>query len=111
MTDDERTTMISIGKAVTEQGEAIKKILAVIEPKAAPVPSTFAPQRMSVVDHEGTLNRFKMEMKFEGGEMMNEQQRMDHSIRLLTEMEELLGEYGVTRLSGNYERTAKPISA
>ena len=117
MNDDDRKLMVEIGKALKTQGDAIlamqkeKMGKAIVNNFSAPIPSPIQPPRVSVVDHEGTLNRFKMELKFEGGEMMTEQQRMDHSIRLLTEMEDLLREYGVTRLSGNYERTLKPISA
>lgn len=109
MTPDQVDTMIKIGKAVTDLAETVRKMQEAQKP--VPTPSQFLPSIVSTVDHEGTLNRFKMELKFEGGEMMAEQQRMDHSIRLLTEMEELLREYGVTRLSGNYERTLKPVSA
>lgn len=110
MTPDQVATMISIGKAVTELAATVKKMQESMAP-VAPIPTSkeFLPSIVSTVDHEGTLNRFKMELKFEGGEMMAESQRMDHSIRLLTEMEELLKEYGVTRLSGNYERTLKPV--
>ena len=114
MNEDDRKLMVEIGKALRTQGEAIlslQKNTGTNVPAAQPTPSPIQPARTSVVDHEGTLNRFKMEIKFEGGEMMAEQQRMDHSIRLLTEMEELLREYGVTKLTGTYERTSKPVSA
>lgn len=97
--------MITIGKAVTDLAETVKKMQESMAP-AAPVPTSksFLPNIVSTVDHEGTLNRFKMELKFEGGEQMAESQRMDHSIRLLTEMEDLLREYGVINLNGNYSR-------
>lgn len=121
MTPEERDLMIRMGKAITEHGEENRRIMNMLIdnrelsskiPLVRNVTASTSPHgKVSVIDHEGTLNRFKMELKFEGGEMMTEQQRMDHSIRLLTEMEELLCEYGVTRLSGNYERSLKSISA
>lgn len=117
MTDDERKTMMLVAKELTEQGKMLKGLMNQLldnrerSSKAPFIPSPIQPERVSTVDHEGTLNRFKMELKFEGGEQMAEQQRMDHSIRLLTEMEDLLKEYGVTKLSGQYERTAKSVQA
>jgi len=113
MNDEERKTMITIGKAVTDLAKVVKEMQDGKPSTAqeARVSEFYSAPRTSVVDHEGTLNRFKMELKFEGGEQMAEAQRMDHSIRLLTEMEDLLREYGVTRLNGTYERTAKSVQA
>lgn len=109
MTEEERDTMIKIGKAVTDLGESVKKLSLWVQEdkKPGPIKSTFdipRPPTISVVDHEGLSSRFKMEISFEQGAAWTQQQRMDHSIKLLTEMEDLLKDYGVTNLSGNYSR-------
>ena len=119
MKPDQVDLMVTMAKELTEQGKILKGLMNQIldnrERSSKPILSTDfdipQPARTSVVDHEGTLNRFKMELKFEGGEQMAEQQRQDHAIHLLTEIEDLLSEYGVTRLTGTYERTAKPVQA
>ena len=104
MTPEERELMIKIGKQITIQGEAIMEIKKSLAP-TAPVKSTFdipQPPRVSIVDHDGLASRFKMEIGFEQGSLWSQEQRMDHSIKLLTEMEELLKDYGVINLTGNY---------
>jgi|CXWL01.1.fsa_nt_gi hypothetical protein len=105
MNEDERNTMITIGKAVTELAATVKKMQESMAP-TAPVPSTLVPQppRVSVVDHEGPASCFKMEIGFEQGKQWSQEQRQDHCIKLLTEVEELFREYGVEKLVGNYTR-------
>lgn len=115
--------MIKIGKAVTEQGKTLAEMTPVfkqiasflaVEKKPALIPSTFdiprAP-RVSVVEHEGTMNRFKMELGFDQGHEWSPEKRQDHAIALLTEMEDLLSQYGVTSLTGNYVRSRSTIQA
>lgn len=122
MTPEERETMIKIGKAVTDQGKAIAEMLPVFKQiasflaveKPAPIPSTFdipRTPRVSVVEHEGLMNRFKMELAFDQGHEWSPEKRQDHAIALLTEMEDLLRQYGVTSLTGNYVRSRSTISA
>lgn len=102
MTEDERATMISIGKAVTEQGVAVKNILNLMGEKKELVVSPIQAPKVSVVDHEGPSSRFQMDISFRDAQAWSQQQRMDVSIKLLTEMQELLQEYGVIKLQGNY---------
>lgn len=121
MSPEERETMITIGKAVTENGKAIGQLAPVLKQiadffagatRVAPIVSPIMqPPRVSVVEHEGIMNRFKMELAFDQGEMWSPEKRQDHALALLADMEDLLKEYGVTRLVGNYDRSRSTISA
>lgn len=102
--------MIKMAKEITENGKESRALMNQLldnrerSSKAPFIPSPMQPPRVSVVDHEGLASRFKMEIGFEQGKQWSQEQRQDHCIKLLTEVEELFREYGVEKLVGNYTR-------
>lgn len=131
MTDEERKLMITIGSALTDlQKKLLPAIQIIIDrsvkpdefgpkssvaaghemqrlPVTSPADIVHAhgrPSVVSTVEHEigQGLHKFKMDIVFDNASAMLPQQRMDNSIALLSEMEELLREYKVTSLTGTY---------
>lgn len=112
--------MMKIGKSLTVLQE---KILPILEQLAHPIkiaePLTRIPVTTpkdvvhasgtsrsvtSTVEHDAADGRpgFKMDIVFENADEMDAKTRMDTSMELLSEMEDLLEEYKVSSLNGTY---------
>lgn len=107
--------MITIAKGTQAATEAIAQMRPILEciadgmnlirdNAALTSHSLFMPSKLSVVDHEGMVNRFHMEIGFEQGETWTVEKRQEHSMRLLAELEDLFTEYGVITLKGDYHK-------
>lgn len=118
MNPEERKLMIEMGKALKAQGEIIADLQKI---KGSPVftPEVKIPMSLisppaltSTVDHESKDRNFKMNVRFSGQDANTQEERMNKSVRFLRELEEVFDSYGITHLSGTYDRlTHSPISS
>lgn len=97
MTDEERKTMIAMAAAI----DALRKDVDALMGKTVPTAPGTGPL-VSTIEHKLATRSMRFDVLFENYDLMPYTLRMEKNEQFLRDMLELLDEYRVTSLKGNY---------